>query len=259
MVLEALAEIVRFKDLLWNLVKRDLVVRYKRSVLGFFWSILNPVINTIVYTVVFSTIFRFDAEDYVIYFLTGYLVWNFFSQSTALSTRSILDNVGLFSKVYIPKTIFVLSVLLSGLINLGFTLVPLLALMVIMGKHFTFAILFVPVALTFATLFTLGVSLFLASVTVFFHDVGETYRVLLLPWMFLTPIVYPVSIIPDRYLPIVRANPWNSLVECIRAPLYYGVFPDWHSVAYAGFVSLAACVIGWKVFSALSDKFVYYA
>lgn len=257
--MKTINEILEYQDLLWNLVKRDLVVRYKRSVLGLFWSFLNPIINTVVYTIVFSTIFRFDAEDFIIYFLSGYLAWNFFSQSTALASRCILDNVGLFKKVYIPKAVFVLSIIGSGLINLGFTMLPLVILMLITGKGITVALWFFPVALLFVTAFTLGVSFFLAATTVYFDDIGEMYRMILMPWMFLTPIVYPVSIIPEQYMPVVRANPCYAMVECIRAPIYYGTLPDAYFIIYAAVISVAALAVGWIVFEKLSDGFVYHA
>src|SRR4030043_1484721 len=96
-------ELLNYKDLLWNLVARDLTVRYKRSVLGFLWTMLNPIINTIVFTVIFSTIFRFEVKDFIIYFLSGFQLWNFFAQSTTISSRCILTNGPLFKKIYIPK------------------------------------------------------------------------------------------------------------------------------------------------------------
>ena len=144
---EDITELIHYKDLLYNLVIRDLTVRYKRSVLGFFWSMLNPLLNTIVFTIVFSTIFRFEVKSFIIYFLSGYQLWNFFAQSTAVASHCLLKNGPLFKKIYIPKAIFVISTVLSNMVNLAFALIPLFILLPILGKGFHLSLLFLPVSI----------------------------------------------------------------------------------------------------------------
>ncbi len=255
---EDLTELIRYKDLLYNLVIRDLTVRYKRSVLGFFWSMLNPLLNTIVFTIVFSTIFRFEVKNFVIYFLSGYQLWNFFAQSTQVSSYCLLKNGTLFKKIYIPKPIFVVSTVLSNMVNLGFALIPLFILLPILGKGFHLSLLFVPIAILFVVMFSIGISFVLSATAVFFNDILDMYQIVIMPWMYLTPIVYPIDIIPKKYLPLIKLNPMYYIVECFRLPIYLGELPNLQTVCLALFVSVATLVIGYVVFSKLSDTFVYY-
>ena len=255
---EDLTELIRYKDLLYNLVVRDLTVRYKRSVLGFFWSMLNPLLNTIVFTIVFSTIFRFEVKNFVIYFLSGYQLWNFFAQSTQVSSYCLLKNGTLFKKIYIPKPIFVVSTVLSNMVNLGFALIPLFILLPILGKGFHLSLLFVPIAILFVVMFSIGISFVLSATAVFFNDILDMYQIVIMPWMYLTPIVYPIDIIPKKYLPLIKLNPMYYIVECFRLPIYLGELPNLQTVCLALFVSVATLVIGYVVFSKLSDTFVYY-
>jgi len=255
---EDLTELIRYKDLLYNLVVRDLTVRYKRSVLGFFWSMLNPLLNTIVFTIVFSNIFRFGVKDFVIYFLSGYQLWNFFAQSTQVASYCLLRNGPLFKKIYIPKSIFVISTLLSNLVNLALALIPLFILLPIIGKGFHLSLLFLPVAILFAVMFTIGISFVLSATAVFFNDIIDMYQIFIMPWMYLTPIVYPIDIIPKEYIPLLKLNPMYYIVECFRLPIYMGELPNFQTVCVALLVSSASLVIGYLVFTKLSDTFVYY-
>ena len=255
---EDLLELIRYKDLLYNLVVRDLTVRYKRSILGFFWSMLNPLLNTIVFTIVFSTIFRFEVKNFVIYFLSGYQLWNFFAQSTQVASYCLLRNGPLFKKIYIPKTIFVISTIISNMVNLAFALIPLFILLPILGNGFTLSLLFVPVAILFAVFFTIGISFVLSATAVFFNDILDMYQIIILPWMYLTPIVYPIDIIPQKYLPLLKLNPMYYLIECFRLPIYMGELPNFQTACLALLVSVASLVVGYLVFTKLSDTFVYY-
>jgi len=258
MIKEELLQLLQYKDLLINLVFRDLTVRYKRSVIGFCWTMVNPLINTIVFTIVFSTIFRFDIKDFIIYFLSAYQLWILFSQSTLLSSRCILVNGPLLKKVYLPKTIFVISIMLSELVNFSFAMLPLLALVAIIGKGLSLALLFLPIPLLIMIIFTLGVSFILASLTVFFHDIIDIYQLLLMPWMYLTPIFYPLTIVPEKYVFILKLNPMYYIIDCFRAPLYLGQLPDPLNVVWAGLSALVVFIAGIVLFTRLSDDFIYY-
>ncbi len=246
------------RDLISNLVKRNLTVRYKRSAIGFLWTMLNPVIMTVVYTIVFSTIFRFGTKDFIIYFLSAFLVWNFFAQTTGDSCQCILASGTLMKKVYIPKTTFVLSSVVSNLINLGFAMIPLMGLLMIFGKGVNLSILYIGPALILVTWFTLGVSFIVSALSVFFHDFGEMYRVLLTPWMFLTPIMYPMEIIPPKYAGLFHLNPMYHLVRCFRDPVYYGTAPEVTTLLFSILISAGALIIGYIVFKRLEDLFIYH-
>jgi ABC-2 type transport system permease protein len=258
MIKEEFLQLLRYKDLLINLVYRDLTVRYKRSVLGFCWTMINPLINTVVFTIVFSATFHFAIKDFVIYFLSGYQLWILFSQSTILSSRCILANGQLLKKVYLPKTIFVFSILFSELINFIFALLTLLLLTIFIKKGLSLALLFLPVALIIMVMFTLGISFILAAVTVFFTDIMDIYQLLLMPWMFITPIIYPLEIVPPKFLYLIKINPMYYIIEIFRAPIYLGHLPNPLDIFWAGLCALVVFTAGIALFAKLSDEFIYY-
>jgi ABC-type polysaccharide/polyol phosphate export permease len=252
------SELSRFRDLTWLLAKRELTVRYKRSGLGILWTLLNPTIATIVYSVVFSSILKVPVEDFIIFFLSGYLVWNFFAQATSAASTCVLGCAALFRKHYVPKTVFVIAAIISAMINFCVSLPPLLVLMIVMGKAIHPVLLFLPILFIPAVLFSLGLSFLLAAGTVFFADVKELYQVILSPWFFLTPIVYPIDIIPTSFLPIVTSNPMYYIIECFRDPIYRGQLPEFHVMFWAITAALVSSIVGYLVFSKLSDRFIYY-
>ncbi len=258
MIRQDVRELLRYKDLLLNLMIRHLTVRYRRSLLGFCWSWLNPLMNTVVFTIIFANVFRFGTKDFIIYFLSAYQLWNFMAQSTTDAAHSILLNGQLFNKIYLPTSVFVYSVVLSGLVNLGLALIPLFLLVLVIGKGLQPALFFLPLPLLFALMFSLGVSLTLASTAVFFHDIINFYKIFLMPWMYLTPIVYPLNIVPEKYLPLIKFNPMFYIVECFRQPIFQGQVPAAPMVLMAAGISVLTLLVGYAVFASLSDKFVYY-
>ena len=258
MIKDEFLQLFHYKDLLINLVLRDLTVRYKRSVLGFAWTMVHPLINTVVFTVVFSTIFRFGIKDFVIYFLSGYQLWLLFSQSTTLSSRCIISNGQLLRKVYLPKTIFVFSILLSELVNFALAMLPLLALVMLIGNGLSLSMLFLPIPLIIMSFFILGISFILAAATVFFHDIMDIYQLLLMPWMYLTPIVYPLEIVPAKFLPILKLNPMYYIIDCFRTPIYLGCLPPFMHVVWAALSALVIFIVGVVLFAKWADDFIYY-
>jgi ABC-2 type transport system permease protein len=239
-------------------VKRDLKVRYKRSVLGIFWTMLNPLLMMVITSIVFSNLFRASISNFPIYVLSGYIVWTFFSQSTVAASSSILDSSGLTRKVYVPPALFPLACIASALINLALALVPLVLLMIVTGGTFSWALLFLPISALFLALFCYGIGLMLASSAVFFRDAVYTYQVLLVAWMYLTPLFYPEQIIPDRFRVFVYVNPVYHLVELFRAPIYSAVLPDLTNLVAAAFFGLTAVILGWWFFESTRKRFVAY-
>ena len=196
-----------YRDLAWELVRRELRVRYRRSLIGLAWSMLQPLLMMIVLHIAFSTLFRFKVDNYAVYALSGILFWNFFSQSIVHSMNALKGNAGLIQRLPVPKAVFPVSAIASGIVNLGLALVPLLALLVVTGHPLRPSLLFLPVSVLIAAVFTLGAGLLLAPLAVFFSDVVELVGVLLQLAMYLTPVFYPMSIVPERFLPMVRVQP----------------------------------------------------
>ena len=245
-------------DLTWELVQRELRVRYRRSLIGFAWTMLQPMLMMGVLHIAFSTIFRFNVENYPVYVLAGLLFWNFFSQSIVTSMNSLRANGGLIQKLPVPKSVFPLAVVISGVINLLLALLPLLALLVVTGHPLRPAMLFLPVSIAIAALFTLGAGLLLAPLAVFFHDIVELIGVILQIVLFLTPIMYPMAIVPERWHWIIRFNPVRSILEVFRDPIYYGKIPPASHLSVAVLLAIALFAIGAFAFSRTSRRITHY-
>jgi homopolymeric O-antigen transport system permease protein len=245
-------------DLIWYLVLRDLRVRYRRSTIGVLWTLLQPLIMMLVLYVVFSHVFRFQLYRYPVYALAGILFWNFFQQSIVSSMNSLRGNAAILQKLPVPKAVFPVATVLSGVVNLCLALIPLLAIVVATGQPLEPALLFLPVSILLAAVFTLGAGLLLSPLAVFFHDVVELVGVALMLLMYLTPIFYPMAIIPERFRWMVRFNPLRSVLEVFRDPIYYGKVPPLAHVAVALAIALTALVIGALAFRRNSDRIPFY-
>lgn len=252
---EDLQDLASYWHLLLNLVHRDLTVRYKRSVLGFFWTLLNPLLMMVILTIVFSRFFRFAIEHYETYFLSEYLVWVFFAQTTANSMASLAWNGPLMKRVRLPKPIFAVAGTAAGLINLGLSCGPLLAIMLAVGAPLRPAMLILPVSFLIIAVFALGVSLGLSALAVYFDDVTQMYQVGIMGLMYLTPIMYPLSILPDRYRWLVEMNPLTRLFELARYPIYHGQLPPLEVFGVGIALALTALALGWTVFRRLARGF----
>ncbi|HEV7665736.1 MAG TPA: ABC transporter permease [Chloroflexota bacterium] len=254
----SLRELWLFREVMEELVKRDLKVRYKRSVLGIFWTMLNPLLMMVITSIVFSNLFRASITNFPIYVLSGYLVWTFFSQSTIAASSSILDSSGLTRKVYVPPALFPIACVVSAVVNLTLTIVPLALLMLVTGGTFSLALLILPVSVLLLAVFSGGLGLILASSAVFFRDAVYTYQVLLVAWMYLTPLFYPETIIPAQWQLVVYLNPVYHLVKLFRAPIYGGVLPDAADFVVATVFSCLVGAFGWWFFEATRRRFVAY-
>lgn len=254
---EDAVELLRYRDLLWGLVQRDLTVRYKRSALGFLWTMLNPLLTMIVLTIVFSLFFRIGSENFAVYLLSGLLLWNFFAQSTTQAINNLLWAGGLVNKIYLPKPLFVVSALIVGLVNLTLALIPLALIMLASQHRFSPALLFLPVPMALAFVFALGVGLFITTLAIFFVDVVDIYQVGLMIFFYLSPIIYPVSFVPERYLFFVHLNPLYYFIQLFRQPIYEGTLPEAGLVWRAALLALIALVAGWWFFTKKADEFAY--
>lgn len=252
-----LRELRRYRDLLRFLVANSIKTRYKRSSLGVLWTLLNPLLSTLVLTIAFSQLFRFEVENYAIYLLVGFLFWNFFSQTTMQSMNTLIWGSSLLKRIYIPRTIFAISVMGNGLINYLLALIPLALVMLAMRHPFTPALLWLPLALLLAAMFTLGLSLFLSTLAVFFVDVVDMYGIFLTVLFYLTPIIYPISIVPERFAPLVRLNPLTSILELFRSILYEGQSPSLEAWGIAAGLAVVSLLVGWLVFTKRVDEFAY--
>ena len=249
---------LKYYDLLIKLVLRDIKVKYKRSVLGFAWSILNPLLMMIVMSVVFSTIFRSDIKNFPMYLITGQVIFSFFSEATNSAMMSIIGNGGLIKKVYIPKYIFPLSKVMFSFSNMIFSLVAVVIVAIATKLPITPVILLFPLPLIYVFLFSLGIGLLLASYAVFFRDLLHLYGIILLIWTYLTPIFYPITILPPNIRLLLKFNPLYVFISNFREIVLYGNVPSLFSnllcIAYA----ILALIIGTLAFRRTKDKFIFY-
>ena len=250
--------LARYRDLVLVLVARELKVRYRRSTMGFVWSMLQPLLTMVVLTLVFSAIFRFQLDNYPVYALAGILFWNFFSQSVTYSMNSLRVNSQVLQQIPTPRFVFPLVAVLSGVVNLALALIPMLIIVVATGHPLRWSLLFLPVAIVIAALFTLGVGLVLSPLAVFFHDTIELIGVVLTLLMYLTPVFYPMAIVPESVRWVVRFNPMRSVLEVFRDPIYYGKIPPADHLAVALVISVVALAVGIYTFRRSSDAIPFY-
>lgn len=257
--LEELRGIFQYRDLIYQLVRRDVVSRYKRSLLGIAWTLLQPLGMMTIISLVFSTLYE-SVKGYPAYILSGMIAWTFFAQVTAAIIFQIVWGGTLLKQIYLPRTSFAVSAIGTGLVNLTFSIIPLFFIMFLVGLPFRWSILFLPISMLLLAAFALGVGLIISTMAVHFPDVAEMYSVILTAWMYLTPILYPEKIIPEEYrFWIFNFNPMYYFVKIFRMPLFEGVFPDFPTVFIALAISLLTLFVGWLFYSKRADEFAYYS
>lgn len=254
--LEELIQAWAYRHLLVEFVRRDIKSRYKRSVLGVAWTLLNPLLMMLVLTFVFSNIFRVTEEHYAVYVLSGTVLWNLFMQSSTAGMLQLVWGGSLLNRIYLPRTIFSLAAVATGLTNALLALVPLAVIMLITGAPFRLSILALPVPLLLTALFALGVGLLMSTLAISFPDVAEMFQIAMSAWYFATPIIYPVTILPEHARAWLRWNPMNHLVELFRWAAYRGTF-SWPTLGWAAGLSVSTFLVGWILFSLRADKVSY--
>ena len=252
---DELRDIREHAALLFELVHRDLTVRYKRSVLGFLWTMLHPLLLMLIFLVVFSALFRAGAPHYETYFLSAYVAWNFFAQTTVNAMASVAWNGPLMKRVRVPQSIFTLSIVVSGLVNLGLSLIVLFSIMLAVGAPLHATLAFLPISFLLLGLFTFGASLALTAVSIFFGDVREMVQAGMPALMYLTPIIYPISIVPERFRWAIKLNPLVYIVEIVRDPIYYGIIPSPATLSVAAVISFGSLAVGWMIFRHMAPRF----
>lgn len=246
----------KYRFLLNQLVSKDFKSKYKRSILGILWSFLNPLLTMTVQYIVFSNLFRFDIDNYTVYLLTGVVFFNFFNEATSQSMNSIVGNSSLITKVYVPKFIYPISKVVSTTINLFLSIIPLVAVLIITGVKITPSYVILPLGFLFIIMFSLGVGLILSSIMVFFRDTQFLWGIILMLWMYLTPIFYPVTILPDSLKFIMDANPLYHFIKFIRIIIMEGVSPEPYLYLSCILYSVTTLIVGSLVFKKTQDKFV---
>jgi len=257
-IFDYIAVFNKYRFLLINLVAKDFKLKYRRSMLGVLWSVLNPLLSMLVITAVFQHIFRMEIEDFPVYYMTGITIFNLMVEATTNCLNAITGNISLIKKVYVPKYIFILEKCLFSLVNFIFALVAVFIVMFVLGfrPSHTMYLFWVPVFYTFT--FSIGLGLILAAMNVFFRDTGHLYGVITMSWMFLTPIIYPKELLSENMQVFLQYNPMYHFVEYFRDVLMYGNIPGLGVNMLCLAISFGVLAIGLVVFKMTQDKFILY-
>jgi lipopolysaccharide transport system permease protein len=259
-------ELIQYRELIKNLVVRDLKVRYKNSVLGVLWSLLNPLLMTLVFTLVFTVMLpNNQVEKYPVFFMCGFLPWSFLASSVVSATGAIVDNAHLIKKVYFPREILALTPMLAELVNFLLSMLVLFGLMLVFGVRLSPAIVMLPLIVLAEMMFIAGLSLFFSTANVFYRDTQHILEILMQAWFFLTPIFYQISILPENahvlgmtinvQLWSRRLNPMASLIASYRDVLYRGNFTGADFFLRTLVTCLLVLVAGYLVFCRFSRVF----
>lgn len=246
------------KFILSSLVSRDFKLKYRRSVLGVLWSVLNPLLMMCVMAAVFSYMFRFEIENFPLYLILGSTLFGLMSEATTQAMNSIIDSSALIKKIRIEKIIFPIEKVLFALVNFCFALIAIIAVMLFFQVIPTWNLLFMPLLLIYVTLFSMGLGMLLSALAVFFRDVIHFWGVLITAWNYLTPIFYPVSILPDWMMTIMQFNPMYHFVTYFRDIVLWNVTPSLEMNLFCLGISVITLVVGFIVFRKLENKFILY-
>lgn len=248
-----------YRYLIKQLVTKDIKLKYRRSFLGYVWSVLNPLMVMVVMYLVFSKMFRFNIDNYSAYLIIGQTLFTFMTEATNQAIFSITGNGPLLKKVYVPKYVFTLSKVTSSLVNLVFSLGAMIIVFVITKVQFSWAMLFFPVILMEVYIFSLGLGLFLAEAVVFFRDIQYIYNVLTTAWMYLTPIFYPMEQLPESVQKAIKIfNPMYQYITQFRTISLHQTLPAAGDVVYGFAIAFVFLIVGSWAFIRKQDDFILY-
>ncbi len=258
MVLDYVNILKKYRFLLFQLVSRDFKTKYKRSILGVLWSLLNPLMTMVVQYIVFSELFRWDIDNYAVYLISGTVLFSFFSEATNQALVSITGNAGLITKVYVPKYIFPVSKVISSCINFGFSLIALFVIVFANGLRPNIYYFMLPFGIICIIVFSMGVGFILSSLMVYFRDTQFLYGVVLTVWTYLTPIFYPETILPDRFMIIMECNPMYHFIRYERDIILNNHLPSLQAHVICIIFAVASICVGAVIFKKAQKNFIMY-
>lgn len=252
--------IIKRRELLTQMTLREIKSRYKQSVMGYFWVILNPFFQILIMSFVFSTIMRVPTAanantPYIVFLYVGLLPWSLFANSLTSASGSIVSNAGLITKVYFPRTILPISTIFAKIIDFMFALTILIAFMIIYQVPINLNIIWVIPIFFIQQIFTLGLSLFLAAINLIYRDIQYLLSLIISLWFYLTPVIYPTDIVPDKYKLIFKLNPMSVITNAYRQAILAGGVPNLNSLSIALAVSFLTLFLGFKYFKKLEKTF----
>ena len=249
----------QYRSLLKQLVTRDIKLKYRRSFLGYVWSVLNPLLVMLVMTLVFSAMFKRNIENYPVYLLLGRMTFDFLNTSTNQAMKSVTGNAALLKKTYIPKYIFTLSKTTSAMVDYALSFGALIIVMLVTRAPFHLTMLLIPVVILKLYIFCIGLGFLLANLNVFFRDIAYIYKAITTMWMYLTPIFYPIENLPNGLALMIKVgNPLYYYVTSFRTLCMQGTLPSLRIIVGGWIFALVMLVIGVSVFQKHKDNFILY-
>lgn len=248
-------EIYDYREMLFSMVKRDLRTRYKGSFLGFLWTFINPLLQLFVYYVLFSTIMRINVDNYAMFLFVTLLPWIYFSTTILQSTNVIISNSNLIKKIYFPRAILPLSVAIAGLVNMLFGFVVVFLALIIFKIQVGISIIILPLIILNEFVFVLGLSFLFSALNVYFRDLEHILGIVTMAWFYLTPIIYPVNMVPEKYTKLFFINPMTSIILPFRDVLFYGLWPNVKIILLSLLSSIFILIFAFAVFDKLQRGF----
>ncbi len=254
-IVEKIKEIYQYRHMLKTLVKQDINGRYKGSFFGFLWTLLNPLLMLCVYSVVFQFVFRSNIEHYSIYLFICLMPWNAFANTIAVGTTCVSNNASILKKVYFPREILPLAVVISNTIQYFFSAVIIFIALLVSGVGISWTALFLPVIVLAQAIFSLGLIMVLSAGNVYIRDVQYIMNPVMMIWMYACPILYSISMVPEKFLKVYRLNPMTLIMEQYQNILYNKQLPDFSSLGIVYLIAFAMLVIGYLTFNKLQRRF----
>lgn len=253
-------DVIKWHELLWQMVGREVKTRYKQSILGYFWVILNPLAQMIVMSFAFSIILRIPTNaagniPYSIFLFVALLPWNLFSNSLSSATASLVGSSSLITKVYFPRTILVLSTILAKIVDFLFASIILIIYMIIYQVPININILWIIPIFFIQQIFTIGLSLFFAAANLLYRDIQYLLNLILLLWMYITPVIYPADLVPEKYRIVFQLNPMAVIVNAYRQTILGGGAPNYSSLLIAFLLSIFVLLLGLSYFKSREKIF----
>lgn len=250
-----LKELYAYREMIYMLVRREIRGRYKGSILGFFWTFLNPLLQFIVYTIVFSTIMRMNIDQFYIYLFIAFVPWFFLATAIPQGAVCIQTQSNLVQKIYFPRMVLPISTVVTAFVNMLLSELVVFAVLLLSGFGISCYIIALPVVWLIQFLFVLGIVLIISALTVYIRDLAHIMDIVVMAWFYATPIVYPPEMLPVQFKFLMYANPMYGIVEAYRAILYYKCLPDFSTMTLALALGVATILFGGIIFQRLQRGF----
>lgn len=254
--MQRLKELYQYREMIFSLVRRDLRGRYKASLLGFLWTFINPLCQILVYSFVFSMIMRTGIEQFYVYLISGMIPWIFFSSAVSGGTMCIKNQSEMVKKIYFPREVLPISFVTSAFINMLFCFIMIFLVVGVSGRGFNVvALLFLPLVMIVEYVMALGFTMIVSGLTVYFRDMEHIVSVIMMAWIYLTPIMYTVEMVPEKLRGVYLINPMTPVVQAYQQILYYKQIPEMGTLGLAALFALIILVIGVIAFRKLERNF----